>query len=65
MLKLPEPVAGQGPRPLRRDDPFWWLRDRDALVRRFVLSQALGEPKSRQPPGPRQPPGSRQPGGRR
>ena len=46
----------QGPRrgiqPLRRGDPFWWLRDRDALVRRFVLSQVLGEPKCKQRPGP-------------
>ena len=45
---LPVRVAGQGITPLRRDDPLWWLRDRDALVRRFVLSQVLGEPKSRQ-----------------
>ena len=53
---LPRPVAGQKPVPLREGDPFWWLRDRDALVRRFVLSQVLGEPRSKQarrgPPPP-------------
>jgi hypothetical protein len=59
MKLLPELVAGQGIGPLRRD-PLWWLRDREALVCRFVLSQVLGEPKSRQ--ARRGPP---LPGGRR
>ncbi len=49
--------------PLRSGDPLWWLRDREALVRRFVLSQVMGEPKSRQRRrGPQVGPGS---GGRR
>ncbi len=49
MIKvLPERVAGQGPASLREGDPLWWLRDRDALVRRFVLSQVVGEPKCKQ-----------------
>jgi len=60
MKLLPEHVAGQGVGPLRRGDPLWWLRDRDALVRRFVLSQVMGAPKSRQgrrgPPEPPEPP---------
>lgn len=60
MKLLPEHVAGQGmgsgPGPGRPGDPLWWLRDRDALLRRFVLAQVVGEPKSRQtrrgPPKP-------------
>ncbi len=67
-LLLPTRVTGQesGIAPLRSGDPLWWLRDREALVRRFVLSQVMGEPKSRQrrpgPPVPQVGPGS---GGRR
>ncbi len=65
MKLLPKHVAGAGIEPLRSGDPLWWLRDREALVRRFVLSQVMGEPKSRQrrpgppvPPVPPVPPGS-------
>ncbi len=47
--------TGAGVRPLRPGDPFWWLKDSDALVRRFVLSQVVGEPKCKQRPGPRPP----------
>ena len=46
MKLLPEPDAGR--QTSRRDDPLWWLRDKDAFVRRFILSQVMGEPKSRQ-----------------
>jgi hypothetical protein len=63
MKLLPTHVAGQGISSLRSGDPLWWLRDREALVRRFVLSQVMGEPKSRQRRrGPPTPPVS---GGRR
>jgi len=50
MRMLPDRVVdqGAGPVPMRRGDPLWWLRDTDALVRRFVLSQVVGEPRSRQ-----------------
>ncbi|MFH2006491.1 MAG: hypothetical protein ABI333_07900 [bacterium] len=47
MKLLPDRRAST-PEPLRRD-AFWWLRDQDALVRRFVLAQALDAPRSQRP----------------
>ena len=44
---FPENGAGAPVAPLRRQDPFWWLRDRDALIRRFVFSQVLDEPRAK------------------
>lgn len=48
--------------PAGRQDIFWWLADREALLKRFILSQALGEPRCRRPcpglwgePGPGRP----------
>ena len=41
--------VGETPRAAPAQNPFWWLRDRDALLRRFVLSQAVGEPRCRAP----------------
>jgi hypothetical protein len=46
------------------DDPFWFLRDQEAFVKRFVLSQVLAPPPSRRrpskPPAPRtSPPASK------
>ena len=32
------------------------LQQRDAFLRRFVLAEAIGEPRSRQPLDPRKPP---------
>jgi hypothetical protein len=56
MKLLSELAPGRGSQPLRRGDPFWWLRDQEALVRRFVLTEVLGEPPCRQtrrgPPRP-------------
>jgi hypothetical protein len=33
----------------RSRDLLWWLRSHDALVRRLVLSQVVGTPRSRRP----------------
>jgi hypothetical protein len=34
------------------DDPFWFVRDQEAFVKRFVLSQVLAPPRSRRRPSP-------------
>jgi len=34
------------------DDRFYFLRDRDALMKRFILSLALAPPPSRRRPPP-------------
>jgi len=34
------------------DDPFYFLRDRDAFTKRFILSLALAPPPSRRRPPP-------------
>jgi len=41
--------AGEAPRVGAPRDPFWWLRNRDALLRRFVVAQAVGAPRCREP----------------
>jgi len=44
MKLLPDRGAPTGAEPLG-PDPFWWLRDRDALIRRFVLAQVFDAPR--------------------
>jgi hypothetical protein len=43
-------------------DPLWFLRDRSALARRFVLAEVLAERRGAvvrpRPPGPATPPAS-------
>lgn len=46
-----EPEASLRPSEAEGRDLLWWLRVPDALVRRFVLSQVVGPPRSRQPWG--------------